>query len=222
MPKTAFPACRCDRAKTSSSASPDSTAPKPMPATKQPWPVRRHGRHSSGRPSHVWPDRPRPCAYRRPHSRCLGGERRASSFFPCAPSTDLHSCRPQSPLEAICATRYAVAEFERPERHVSAQRPEPKPTRSARSRSPPTVTGARRRSVRSAISRSAGKSSRCRSCARSASSSALRPKPTWSLAARPGASARRSSKPPRKSSTASSTTTSRWSSGRPVRARSRT
>jgi hypothetical protein len=45
----------------------------------------------------------------------------------------------------------------------------------ARSKSRTTAIGARRRSVRSAISRSAGKSSRCRSCARSASSS--RPPP---------------------------------------------
>ncbi|RUU62189.1 hypothetical protein EOC99_18680, partial [Mesorhizobium sp. M7A.T.Ca.TU.009.01.1.1] len=36
-----------------------------------------------------------------------------------SPSTDLHTCRPQSPLEAVCATRYAVADFDK-ERPVTA------------------------------------------------------------------------------------------------------
>ncbi|RUZ62001.1 class II fumarate hydratase, partial [Mesorhizobium sp. M7A.F.Ca.US.007.01.1.1] len=36
-----------------------------------------------------------------------------------APSTDLHPRRPHSPLEAVCATRYAVADFDK-ERPVTA------------------------------------------------------------------------------------------------------
>ena len=73
--------------------------------------------------------------------------------------------------------------------------PAPRPTASARSRSPPIATGARRPNGRGGISASATTGCRCRSFARSASSSSPPPKPIANSGCSTGAAPAPSSAP---------------------------
>ena len=75
----------------------------------------------------------------------------------------------------------------RARRKPAQKQPAPKPTVLARSRLPPTATGARRPNARGRISASARIGCRCRSFTRSASSSSRRRKPTANSACSTGA-----------------------------------
>ena len=114
-------ACRCDQAKTSSSASPPSTARTPMPATKQ-------SLASSAGVAGIRAEGPSCLAQIDRNlapisnltSRCLGGERRASSFFPASFNRFASLAARNLRLKPFVQRDTPVPNSTDPERHVSA------------------------------------------------------------------------------------------------------